>query len=88
MTKEAKETLSLLLLSLAVTIFILFDHELDKPSSYIEKVVLPGETLWSIATEIDPVQTGKLVFEIEKINKCTSEIRPGDVILIPVDETY
>lgn len=84
MSKETKETLSLLLLSLAVTIFILFDHELDKTSRYTERVVLPGETLWSIATEIDPAHTGKLVFEIEKANKITSEIRPGDVLKVPV----
>jgi LysM repeat protein len=56
------------------------------PGRYVTKVmVLPGQTLWSLAEAHDPSADTRLVIQqIEQLNAMTGDqIRPGEVLWVP-----
>lgn len=51
-----------------------------------EVIVKPGDNLWGLAKRYGDSrkETGRMVFEIQKVNKLeTSVIHPGQILLIP-----
>ena len=51
---------------------------------FIEHVVSPGETLWSIAKHYRPdADPREIVWEIQQASDTTALIRPGQVLLVP-----
>lgn len=53
--------------------------------NYVEHVVCPGETLWSISRSYRPdADPREIVWLIQQASGCTALIRPGDVLLIPM----
>ena len=58
----------------------------SSPGRYVTKVmVLPGQTLWSIAEAHDPGADARLVIEqIEQLNSMAGdEIQPGEILWVP-----
>ena len=54
---------------------------------YIEHTVEAGETLWQIAQHYRPdVDPRQVVCQIKKASGCSALIRPGQVLLVPVEE--
>ena len=52
---------------------------------YIEHVVEPGETIYSISRMYrDDQDWRKTAYEIQQASGCTALIRPGQVLLVPV----
>lgn len=52
---------------------------------FIEYVVEPGDTLWSIAKTYRPdADPREIVWEIQQASDATALIRPGQVLLVPV----
>ena len=52
---------------------------------YIEHVVEPGETIYSISRMYrDDQDWRKTAYEIQQASDCTALIRPGQVLLVPV----
>jgi hypothetical protein len=49
-------------------------------------VVKPGDSLWKIAERYPDEDIRRLVYEIKKANDTTADIRPGQVLKIPVSE--
>ena len=53
---------------------------------FIEHVVLPGETLWSIAKTYHPdADPREIVWGIQKASGITPVIRPGQAIWVPME---
>lgn len=82
-----------LVILLILLLLVLFVRRWDKPPSfqqsyYVEHVVTAGESLWSIASEFDKRNTGRLVFMIQQENRITGAVVPGQVIRIPVPEVH
>jgi len=58
----------------------------SSPGRYVTKVmVLPGQTLWSLAEAHDPSADARLIIEqIEQLNSMTGDqIQPGEVLWVP-----
>lgn len=58
----------------------------SSPGRYVTKVmVLPGQTLWSLAEAHDPSADARLVIQqIEQLNAMTGDqIQPGEVLWVP-----
>lgn len=54
---------------------------------YIEHIVEPGETIYSISRMYrDDQDWRKTAYEIQQASGCTALIRPGQVLLVPVGE--
>lgn len=52
---------------------------------YVEHVVAPGETLWSISRHYRPdADPREIVWMIQDASGCTALIRPGQVLRVPV----
>ena len=55
--------------------------------NYVEHIVSPGETLWSIALYYRPdADPREIIWLIQEANGCTALIRPGDVLRVPEGE--
>jgi hypothetical protein len=76
-----------LVLAYAVLHSIIPKVSAESEPIYIEHVVEPGETLYSISTRYRSDQDWrKTSYEIQKASDCTALIRPGQVLLVPVVE--
>lgn len=58
-------------------------------SSTVEVTVKDGDTLWNIASQINPngrYNVNEIIYHIKEINQIDSTIHVGDVIEVPVLE--
>jgi nucleoid-associated protein YgaU len=55
-------------------------------TKYETYTVRPGDTLWSISSEYTDGDPRELIYEIEKLNDTTADIRPGQVLKIPASK--
>ena len=58
----------------------------DKQSKYVEVVLTPGETLWSLAAMLaDNAQIASVVADIVEVNQLKSaDVAAGSKLLVPV----
>jgi hypothetical protein len=58
----------------------------DKQSKYVEVVLTPGETLWSLAAMLaDNAQIAAVVADIVEVNQLKSaDVAAGSKLLVPV----
>lgn len=75
----------LLVLAYAVLYSIIPKVSANNEQVYIEHVVEPGETIYSISRMYrDDQDWRKTAYEIQQASDCTALIRPGQVLLVPV----
>lgn len=58
-----------------------------EPESYVEYIVEPGETLWSIAclsNMWNKIDTSIIIEDIKDASNCTEVIYPGQIVYIPI----
>lgn len=90
-----KRSLKLLLRNVAILfLFIMVLHFIfnslfaKKEFATKELVVMPGDTLWSIANEMvdkDNTDVYRIMYDIKEINNMTDSILyVGDIILVPI----
>lgn len=55
------------------------------PAPGITIVVLPGDTLWSIATQQAPknMDVREYIWQIEKLNNISASLQPGQRLVLP-----
>jgi hypothetical protein len=85
--KKSTMAKAIILLVLAYTILnsIIPRVSANNEQVYIEHVVEPGETIYSISRMYrDDQDWRKTAYEIQQASDCTALIRPGQVLLVPV----
>jgi hypothetical protein len=79
---------------ISVCIFTMYTNKADVRASCnwaepTEMIVIPGDTLWSIAATIpgsEHADLRQVIYEIKKLNNIsTSKLIPGQVLLVPAE---
>lgn len=81
-----KKRIAITVIGIMLIICGVVQYAKSKPEAEcIEYTVSEGDTLWEIAEDVygSDTDTRKAVYEIRKVNGCTGEIYPGDVLKIP-----
>lgn len=92
LTKRGKVVFSTLIAGVVVLSSVIFSssdasaRSAEEPESQSLITVLAGDTLWDIASDLDPKGDPRdLVFELMRLNKLVSaQLSPGQEIILPV----
>ena len=89
--EPAFKKLSTVIMAILLLVLICAAIDANIPASanseqiFIEHVVSPGDTLWTIAKTYRPdADPREIVWEIQQASDTTALIRPGQVLRVPV----
>lgn len=84
--KKSKILMVLLLIFIFNTgLVIQNENVINDNKDFLIYTVKDGDSLWKIVDRYDTKNKMKLILEIERINKTTSEnLKPGDKLVVPI----